>query len=1020
MIFVMYSKGNNKNKSSMARKANNPTTLKKLVLLSLIVLVGFLPKISHCQGWEVTFGAEKTDEGRAIIQSKDLGYIAIGVSNSFGEDNDRDIYIVRTDVDATVIWSQFYDEGINEDATSAIELEDGSIVIAGYIETTIQDNPDVYLLKISNDGQLIWSKTFETSLDQKAFDLQLTSDGGFILAGTTAETDTVSNPKMDAMLMKVDASGTLEWMESYGFEAFNDNAKAVTILDDGYVFTGTTENQTGSDTDIYLVRVNNQGAVIWTKMIGSELNGTNQADYAEDVLLAQDGNLIIAGSRYFAGQAYLAKLDLDGEIIWETEFGDEMVDYLEDAILLPEGDIAVTGRTEPSGSELNTIVARIDDDGTVEWFKGIGESGFITYGVSIAPNEVGGFVVTGYNGVASANFNDLVIIKTDDQGTINSSEISGRVFIDDPQYDNFCQLDPEETLLEEWLIKAESEDETYFTTTDENGYYHIFVDTGFYNVSVLPINDLWEPCIPSYNVNVTEFYEIIDDRDFPVFEGTNCPFMITDISSPYQIPNPCTDVTYEVDYCNYGTANATDVTVRVFLDSELTYNGNSLGQTPTINGPFYTFELGNVDINECGEFEIYTSVSCDGIVDGQSIMVSAQIFPDTICEAPDPEWDGSSLKVDGTCDLNQDSVKFTIENIGDDMDGDLNYIVIQDDVVLLLQTEDGLTANAMLETGVDNNGSTYRIIAEQAPGHPGNSYPTVAVEGCVEEGGDYSTGYVTQFQEDDGNPFISIDVQEIIVGSGQAALLRGYPKGYGEENRLTANTDITYTYKFENVGTDTINRVVIRDTISPYLDITTATPGTSSHPYDFRVYDNGILKVTFSDIALLPGGSAEEAQSTGFIKIRISQKPNLPEETVIENRAAVFFDYHEPVLTEMIRHKVACEDFFESFENQVLSSCIGIDPTLATSTESEPNKVSGFTIKMQPNPFNESTVFTVEGRELKELEFSVYDMMGRLIHQELHQANSFTYYRNQMPAGLYIYRLESEGQLIDTGKMVIR
>ena len=153
MIFVMYSKGNNKNKSSMARKADNPTTSKKIMLLLLAITVGLWPIAGDCQiqGWEITFGAEKTDEGRTVIQSIDEGYIVIGVSNSFGEDNDQDVYVVRTDVDGTQIWSNFYDEAYIEDATSAVELTDGSIVIAGHIEKTLLDNPDVYLLKISKE-----------------------------------------------------------------------------------------------------------------------------------------------------------------------------------------------------------------------------------------------------------------------------------------------------------------------------------------------------------------------------------------------------------------------------------------------------------------------------------------------------------------------------------------------------------------------------------------------------------------------------------------------------------------------------------------------------------------------------------------------------------------------------------------------------------------------------------------------------------------------------------------------------
>jgi uncharacterized repeat protein (TIGR01451 family) len=1031
----MYSKGNNKNKSSMARKANNPTTFKKIMLLLLVITVGFLPRTGDCQiqGWEITFGAEKTDEGRTVIQSIDEGYIVIGVSNSFGEDNDQDVYVVRTDVDGTQIWSNFYDEAYIEDATSAVELADGSIVIAGHIEETLIENPDVYLLKISKEGQPIWSKKFETPLEQKALDIQVTPDGGFIVAGTISEMEN-SDVKIDAFLMKLDSEGNQEWMKTYGSPMISDDAKSVVVLNDGYAFTGGTENpDVAGNKDAYVRKVDLDGNETWIRTISNELNDEPQADFSEDIVLADDGNLIIVGSIYNAAQAMVSKINIqDGSTIWLTTFGDDFVDKLSDAVIVPGGDLAVAGSTEPSASKSNILIARLTQDGTIKWWKGWGSNAFLNFGASIALTEQDGFVVTGFNGIELPVFNDLTLIKVNGEGDINSSTIGGRVFADSDDFETPCEFDLGELFLENWLVKATraSDSLTFFTATDEFGNYEMFVDTGFYTIEVLPINDLWIPICNggSYEIDIPEFYEIIDTLDFPIEEGASCPFMTVDISSP--IPEACEDLTLTVDFCNLGTAIGTDIVLELILDDELTYVGNNgPDQNPVVSDSMYTFQLGDLDVNECSAFEIYTSVSCDNVVNGQSLVTIANIYPDSFCVAPDPEWDGSSLKVAGYCDEANDEVKFTIENIGDDMQDNIQYIVIQDDVILFLETDgDPLEADAILNVGgFDNDGSTYRIVAPQTEGHPGNSFPTVAVEGCVVNDEDeYETGFVSMFPENDGDDFVSIDVQEILVGSSEAALLRGYPKGYGLDNRITANTDITYIIQFENTGTDTINRVVIRDTLSENLDITTTTPGTSSHPYDFKVYDDGILKVTFSDIALLPGGSAEEAQSKGFIKFRVAQKPNLPEETEIRNRAAVFFDYHEPVLTETVWHNVACDDNLVTTASEIVESqevednCIDVDPSIITTVYPGPDNQTGFTINLQPNPFNESIVIELEGRELNELVFSVYDMMGRLIRQELHQSNIFTYYRNGMPAGLYLYRLESEGQLLSAGKIIAR
>ena len=91
-----------------------------------------------------------------------------------------------------------------------------------------------------------------------------------------------------------------------------------------------------------------------------------------------------------------------------------------------------------------------------------------------------------------------------------------------------------------------------------------------------------------------------------------------------------------------------------------------------------------------------------------------------------------------------------------------------------------------------------------------------------------------------------------------------------------------------------------------------------------------------------------------------------------------------------------------------------------TDTESE-GISSGVIINVFPNPFIESTTFEVKGlQKVGELELQVYDLQGRLIQQNRFTSNRFEYYRGQLPRGMYIYRMLSGGQLISTGKIVVR
>ena len=194
----------------------------------------------------------------------------------------------------------------------------------------------------------------------------------------------------------------------------------------------------------------------------------------------------------------------------------------------------------------------------------------------------------------------------------------------------------------------------------------------------------------------------------------------------------------------------------------------------------------------------------------------------------------SNIIVDGYCD--SDSIKFTLRNTGaGDMLESKGFIVIEDQIMLMDTPESfQLLAGQSIQRILPASGSTYRLIAEQSEGHPGNSYPTVAVEGCTTTPGIYTTGFVTELQEDENDPFAAVDAQENIENFTDYIFVRGYPKGYlrNSENLIPANTDIEYHVYFQNVSMDTITRLVVRDTLSPFLDISTVAAGASSHPYD--------------------------------------------------------------------------------------------------------------------------------------------------------------------------------------------
>ena len=945
------------------------------------------------QGWERFYGGNKVDRGHAIIQTNDRGFLMVGFSESFGTDNDQDVYVVKTDIDGTLVWTNVYDESFIEQGNDVIQAANGDLIIVGTIKDISSSYRDLYVLSISASGKFLWSKRYSGAGNRVGKSITHGVDGGYVIVG---ETTTPDNEESDVLLLKIDRQGNEIWTRSFGREK-DDEGTAVTTIGDGYAVVANSEGVANRN-DIILYRVDAEGKLKWQDMIGTE-----EVEEANDIIATRDGGLAITGNIKNNRDLLVAKYNDDtGRRLWLVSTGNKELAEVGKAIIeLENGDLVVAGHAEQNSINVDFFMAGFSADGDSLWQNKTGDVVNVDFTEGIVNTEDGGFAIVGYNSKFLDSFNDLTLVKTDGRGNTITSFIQGNLFSE--PCNNF---EPTGKLpLSDWLVEARGEEKTYYGSTDENGRYSIRVDSGSYLVSVLPVNSYWKTCVPGgFIVNIEEPYDTTS-LDFPISAEINCPFLEVDISTPFLAS--CSEVVYTVSYCNLGTAIARDAYVQINLDNELLFESSSIAFSEQ-EGSKYIFDLGTLGVSQCGSFTINTSLACDGIANGQAALASAHIFPDTICTEPDPNWDGSSIVVRGEC--RGDSIAFIVKNVGDsDMVVPKNAVVIASDVIFL-KYKYQLQADEESLKLFPKTGDTYRIIAEQSDGHPGRSFPTLAIEGCTSNGGgDFETGFVTQFAENDQDPYISIDAKEIL-SFDNAVSLRGYPKGYGADALIASTTDIKYTITFSNDGTDTISRIVIRDTLPAGLDIATLMPGTSSHPYKFEVYDEGIIKFTFDNISLIPESSASnQSTSMGYVSFDIAQKPGNEPGTTINNSAAIFFENQSPVFSNVVRHKV---DEFPGFVPE--KNVVSVDPQ---------GQLAGIHISVQPNPFQEMTIFEIDSEQtLGEIEFELYDPYGKLIRREMISDARFEFHRMHLSSGMYYYKLNEAGKqrMIGTGKILIQ
>lgn len=566
---------------------------------------------------------------------------------------------------------------------------------------------------------------------------------------------------------------------------------------------------------------------------------------------------------------------------------------------------------------------------------------------------------------------------------ITGAGVTGSIY-DDINKD--CLADGADLSPENWLIELteQSTGDQYYGNSRADGTYLVYALAGTYTVTAYSPNDLWTFCeneitatLPNDNDKVTV--------DFLAQADKLCSELTVDVGANFL--RRCFENTYHVSYCNDGTTEAKDAYIEVDLDPYMSFVVSN-NPTATVSGQTVTFQVGDVPYGACGEFWFKILLDCNGTSIGQTHCVEARIYPDEECFAPDPSWSGASLEINGECV--GEEVIFTIQNVGvGDMTEALEFIVIEDDVmkpgspIQLGATE----AHALDPFPAD--GTTYRVTIPQVANHPSLNIPTLAVEGCGENGtGTFSTGFVNMFPLGDGDSNIDIDCIEN-RGSFDPNDKAVTPEGYTDKNYISANTDLDYRIRFQNTGTDTAFKVVVVDQISENLDLRTLKLGASSHAYELEIQEDRQLVFTFDNIMLVDS-ITNEPGSHGFIKYSISQMLNLEDGNEILNDANIYFDFNEPVLTNLTRLEIGSET--PSYTNNLEDIGLSIYPNPTTDFIDVRHEYDG----------GSATLF-------------VYDQLGRVVIVEPLK-NQTRLSVETLPVGSYEYRVTDMKKLLATGK----
>jgi len=549
----------------------------------------------------------------------------------------------------------------------------------------------------------------------------------------------------------------------------------------------------------------------------------------------------------------------------------------------------------------------------------------------------------------------------------------------------------------------------FICISDINGMWYLdSLPAGNYTLTIDVPKNWATSCSVNNNFNVPNSDSTVILNDIGLYYTILCPSPKISIFAPNL--TRCFSEKIYVSASNqiFATSPLLNSYAEIQLDSLLIFNNASI---PYINlgGNKYRFQLDTLNPGQCKSFNISAHISCSSF-NGQTLCAKAELFPvepcvfDTMPTPSNPDnpigwihacnlpYDNSNLVVEGWCQ--NDTVYFTIVNTGLIGIGNMQcYSPIRiyiDDVLTYLDSIQ-LVGGASKTYAKPGNGKTWILQVDQHPLHPGNSHPTAHVEACGNPA-NWTPGLVNDLPLDNSDP-ISNTYCGIVTGSHDPNDKKGYPTGISTSHYIHPNQSLEYVIRFQNTGTDTAFTVVIRDTLDTDLSIFSVIQGVSSHNNEFRMYGSRVLEWKFENI-LLPDSSTNEPASHGFVTFMVDQVSDLPNGTIINNKADIYFDFNAPVITNQTFH--------------IVNDSIQSNP-LITKANNQLNYLNE--ILIYPNPALNS--ITIESPSIiNNKTISIYNIQGQLLlKQSSTQAKTEIDIRF-LAKGIYIVKVESTDNVI--------
>jgi hypothetical protein len=390
--------------------------MNKIKLFAVFVFANVFSISLSSQTFHDIFGVNgllRYDEARCAKQTSDGGFIMIGSElnqiNGYG-----DILLVKTNGAGDTTWTYTYGGSHDDIGMYVQQTSDGGYILAGSTNCSGNGSYDVYLIKTNSSGDTLWTRTYGSGVVDYGFTVQQTNDGGYMVFGRSDGYN--PGPSGKDYMIKTDNLGIVQWTKTYGSVHGDLPFACIQTSDNGYIMQSDVYSLVSSTWDILLVRTDVNGDTLWTRLYASPVE-----DRSVGVVQTPDGNFVFGASTIAQASGsidyMLVKINSSGDTLWTRTYGGTLADTPYSVQLTSDGGCIMAGESW-SFSQYNSVyLVKSDANGELLWSTSMSGSAY-RYGIFASQNNDGSYIVAGTTsdwGTATGDY-DAYLIRTDATG----------------------------------------------------------------------------------------------------------------------------------------------------------------------------------------------------------------------------------------------------------------------------------------------------------------------------------------------------------------------------------------------------------------------------------------------------------------------------------------------------------------------------------------------------------------------------------------------------------------------------